>query len=227
MRAGTGWSTMVPNYRPSDIIDNVRRLLDGEEMLPMTPWYRGFQGSIERSGKHRFKVRGCAEKVNSTTLMITELPVGTWTNNYTDFLTRCVEEKRIDGFSNRSSDTQVCFEVKLSRKMMRAAEDQGLETCLKLESSLLTSEPLARSETNGLSFYHGHVLFAGNMHLHTADGKIARFEQPTEIIQEFFSLRLEYYHQRKVSLLSDASSKLLKLDNKVRPSEPACRAPPV
>ena len=65
------------------------------------------------------------------------------------------------------------------------------------------------------------------MHLHTADGKIARFEQPTEIIQEFFSLRLEYYHQRKVSLLSDASSKLLKLDNKVRPSEPACRVPPV
>ena len=146
---------MVPNYRPSDIIDNVRRLLDGEEMLPMTPWYRGFQGSIERSGKHRFKVRGCAEKVNSTTLMITELPVGTWTNNYTDFLTRCVEEKRIDGFSNRSSDTQVCFEVKLSRKMMRAAEDQGLETRLKLESSLLTSEPLARSETNGPSFPTG------------------------------------------------------------------------
>ena len=142
---------MVPNYRPSDIIDNVRRLLDGEEMLPMTPWYRGFQGSIERSGKHRFKVRGCVEKVNSTTLMITELPVGTWTNNYTDFLTRCVEEKRIDGFSNRSSDTQVCFEVKLSRKMMRAAEDQGLETCLKLESSLLTSEPLPRSEKNELS----------------------------------------------------------------------------
>ena len=36
---GTGWSTMIPNYNPLDIISNIERLLGGMEMEPMTPWY--------------------------------------------------------------------------------------------------------------------------------------------------------------------------------------------
>jgi DNA topoisomerase-2 len=35
---GTGWSTSIPNYNPRDVIDNLRRLLDGEPQRPMTPW---------------------------------------------------------------------------------------------------------------------------------------------------------------------------------------------
>lgn len=27
---GTGWSTSVPNYNPRDVVDNIKRLLDGE-----------------------------------------------------------------------------------------------------------------------------------------------------------------------------------------------------
>jgi hypothetical protein len=58
---------------------------------------------------------------------------------------------------------------------------------------------------------------AGNMHLHTADGKIARYERPTDIIADFFPLRLKGYAQRKASLLEQSASELLMLDNKVRP----------
>lgn len=32
---GTGWSTKVPNYNPRDIVENIRRLIRGEEMQPM------------------------------------------------------------------------------------------------------------------------------------------------------------------------------------------------
>ncbi len=35
---GTGWSTSVPNYNPADIVANIKRMLDGEEPLPMVPW---------------------------------------------------------------------------------------------------------------------------------------------------------------------------------------------
>ncbi|KDD76869.1 subunit A of DNA gyrase/topoisomerase IV, partial [Helicosporidium sp. ATCC 50920] len=44
---GTGWSTFIPNHNPRDVVDNVRRLLDGQPMEPMAPWYRGFRGTIE------------------------------------------------------------------------------------------------------------------------------------------------------------------------------------
>ncbi|XVE99509.1 hypothetical protein REPUB_Repub03eG0205100 [Reevesia pubescens] len=46
---GTGWSSYVPNYNPKDIVTNVRRLLNGEQMEPMHPWYRGFKGTIEKT----------------------------------------------------------------------------------------------------------------------------------------------------------------------------------
>jgi DNA topoisomerase-2 len=33
---GTGWSTKIPNYNPRDIVQNIRRLLNGEELKPLT-----------------------------------------------------------------------------------------------------------------------------------------------------------------------------------------------
>jgi len=59
------------------------------------------------------------------------------------------------------------------------------------------------------------VLSTGNMHLHTADGRIKRYNQPTDIILDFFPLRLSFYAKRKASLLERAAADLLVLDNKV------------
>lgn len=87
---GTGWSSYVPNYNPRDIIRNVRRMLEGEMMLPMDPWYRGFSGTIEKTstkdGGTSYTVSGIIEEVSDTTLRIIELPVRRWTNDYKDFL---------------------------------------------------------------------------------------------------------------------------------------------
>lgn len=38
-----GWSSTIPNYNPRDIVENLKRLIDGKEPIPMHPWYRGFQ----------------------------------------------------------------------------------------------------------------------------------------------------------------------------------------
>lgn len=40
---GTGWSTFIPNYSPREIAANLRRLLEGQPLEPMQPWYRGFK----------------------------------------------------------------------------------------------------------------------------------------------------------------------------------------
>jgi DNA topoisomerase-2 len=39
---GTGWSSFVPQYNPREIAENIKRKLNGQELVPMTPWYRGF-----------------------------------------------------------------------------------------------------------------------------------------------------------------------------------------
>ncbi|XP_045800051.1 DNA topoisomerase 2-like [Trifolium pratense] len=43
---GIGWSSVVPKYNPQDIINNIRCKLKGESVENMTPWYKGFNGTI-------------------------------------------------------------------------------------------------------------------------------------------------------------------------------------
>jgi len=38
---GTGWMTKIPNFNPRDLVANIKRMLDGEEPVPMIPWFKG------------------------------------------------------------------------------------------------------------------------------------------------------------------------------------------
>ena len=77
---GTGWSTSIPNFNPLDIVANLRRLLNNEELVEMHPWYNNFKGSIEEvvnaktSGKS-YAVNGIVRKVGASA-------VASWTNSY-------------------------------------------------------------------------------------------------------------------------------------------------
>ena len=55
---GTGWSTKVPSYSPLDIVENLKRKLKGEDMVPMVPWYRGFTGTVSARGSGSFVTKG-------------------------------------------------------------------------------------------------------------------------------------------------------------------------
>lgn len=87
---GTGWSTYVPNYNPRDIVANIRRLLNGEPMQPMDPWYKGFRGTIEKTATKEagasYTVSGIIEEIDATNVRIAELPVRRWTQDYKEFL---------------------------------------------------------------------------------------------------------------------------------------------
>ena len=43
---GTGWSSSVPNFKPESVIENLRRMIAGEEPVPMHPYYNGFTGEV-------------------------------------------------------------------------------------------------------------------------------------------------------------------------------------
>ena len=66
---GTGWSTSIPNYNPRDIVANLRRLLDGQPLEPMDPWYKGFKGSIHevdtKTAGKSYAINGCVAQVHA------------------------------------------------------------------------------------------------------------------------------------------------------------------
>lgn len=45
---GTAWSTKIPNYNPRAIVENIRRLINGQEQKPLTPWFKKFTGTITK-----------------------------------------------------------------------------------------------------------------------------------------------------------------------------------
>ena len=87
---GTGWSSKIPQFNPLDLIKNIQLMIDGKEPKEIHPWYRGFKGSIIKLEKNSWMTKGVYKLVNKTTIEITELPIGTWTNNYKEMLDKMV-----------------------------------------------------------------------------------------------------------------------------------------
>lgn len=72
---GTGWSSAVCNFDPRQIVCNIRRKIGSEETEPMDPYYNGFIGEIKKEGTGKYTVYGKIERIDDTTLLITELPL--------------------------------------------------------------------------------------------------------------------------------------------------------
>jgi DNA topoisomerase-2 len=180
---GTGWSTFIPNYKPEDIVDNLRRRMAGsskEDMQPMNPWFRGFTGNIEDIGGDRWKSSGRVQQTGDNEVEITELPIRMWTQDFKDKLEDIIKAEKtpsfIKDYAEYNTPTKVHFIIKMEDKHMAAALSKGLEDFFKLTSSMATS--------NLVAFDH--------------QGRIHRYETVLDIMEEFYHVRLRFYDLRKV-----------------------------
>mmetsp|Transcript_21056 Transcript_21056/g.48766 ORF Transcript_21056/g.48766 Transcript_21056/m.48766 type:complete len:1366 (-) Transcript_21056:196-4293(-) len=204
---GTGWSSTVPNYNPRDIIRNIRKMLRGEKMEEMSPWYKGFTGSVvaSDSGDQRFDVIGNWEKKSDTTLEITELPIKTWTQNYKETLEEMLPkdggkkgeeggDSILSDFREHHTENTVHFELTLSADKMKQVEKSGVEKTFKLKGSIATS----------------------NMTLFDAEGKIVKYASALDILKDFCKLRRQMYGKRKDYLVAKLTREKEILSNKAR-----------
>ena len=54
--------------------------------MRIMPYYHGFKGTITPISDDKFMIRGKYEIISDKQIRITELPVGTWTDNYKQFI---------------------------------------------------------------------------------------------------------------------------------------------
>eukprot|EP00927_Polykrikos_kofoidii_P034300 TRINITY_DN29120_c0_g1_i1.p1 TRINITY_DN29120_c0_g1~~TRINITY_DN29120_c0_g1_i1.p1 ORF type:complete len:1271 (-),score=344.83 TRINITY_DN29120_c0_g1_i1:123-3935(-) len=191
---GTGWSTFLPNFSPHDIIANLKRFIRCEPLENMCPWYKGFRGSIVPSvDKDGYEIVGVIEKRGPTSLEITELPVRRWTQDYKEFLQGMLSTEgpgtgQIEDMKEYHTEGTVHFVITVTEEQMRKLESTGLEKAFKLRSSMAMS----------------------NLVFFDKSGKIKKYANEKEIIEDFAVLRLEYYHKRKDYIL-----RRLKLDRDI------------
>lgn len=125
---GTGWSTNIPNFNPIDIIQNLRRLMDNKEMKDMVPYYRNFRGEIQSLKDGRFIANGVCNDLGENSIEITELPVGTWTQTYKEYLESLVQNGTVRDYREYHTEKKVNFVITYTKKFP-----------FKLSTSLSTS----------------------------------------------------------------------------------------
>ncbi|KAL3807608.1 hypothetical protein ACHAXA_002546 [Cyclostephanos tholiformis] len=208
---GTGWSCTIQNHNPREIIANIRKMINGEEPVEMHPYFSGYTGEIiAESGKREgsYIVKGKIERINDTTLLISELPIGKWTQDYKSFLEGMMtgaekSPSEISDFKENHTDTTVSFTVSASKEMIDAyeKEKEGLHGKFKLSTTISTN----------------------NMTLFDDQGKIHKYKTSLDILRMFFHHRLEFYIKRKAMLLEKMSKDLKTLSNKARFVEEVCK----
>jgi DNA topoisomerase-2 len=204
---GTGWSTNIPCFNPLDITNNITRLMQHKKMTPMLPWYRGFKGVIDKvNGKYVSK--GIYRKINQSTIEITELPIGEWTDKYIEYLEESVIDNKtsttgknkqfIQSFTKHHTDTDVLFRLKFNSTEL-----------YDMMLNINNFEKMLRITSN-------KSINTSNMHAYNKDGVITKYNTPEDILREFYDIRLEYYVKRRNFMLTTMLNGLQRLSEKIR-----------
>uniref|UniRef100_A0A673BE93 DNA topoisomerase 2 n=1 Tax=Sphaeramia orbicularis TaxID=375764 RepID=A0A673BE93_9TELE len=197
---GTGWACKIPNYDPREIVNNINRMLNHQDPLPMLPSYKNFKGVIHELGQNQYLVSGEISVIDKNTVEITELPVRTWTQAYKESVLEPMLQGTdktpalINDYKEYHTDATVKFVVRMSEEKLAQAESVGLHKVFKLQSSLTCNSM---------------VLFD---HM----GCLKRYDSVNDILKEFFELRLHYYKLRKDWLLGSLGAEASKLSNQAR-----------
>jgi DNA topoisomerase II len=164
---GTGYSTTIPSYNPSEIVANIRRILNGDNPYSMLPWYRHFTGAVavDEKDKQKYTTSGVYEILENDIVHITELPINTWLDNYKSFLEALIEEGKTGKSTGIGSDiksmTETCTEIRVDYlikfkpgKLKKYIDNGTLQSELKLISKVSTSNMYLFDETNGIKKYN-------------------------------------------------------------------------
>jgi DNA topoisomerase-2 len=206
---GTGFSTSIPCFNPINICTNIKKILSDKDFVEMYPWFRGFEGSISKTGDKTFLCKGSYKVLDSTTIEITELPVGRWTEDYKEILNKMVIERGskenskgvIIDYENQSTDSSVYFKVYLKPGYLSTAQwSDGEIDKVEKDFKLTTTKHTSLT----------------NIHLYNETNTVTRYNDVETIMREFCKVRLEIYEQRKEYQLSELDKHILLISSKCK-----------
>jgi DNA gyrase/topoisomerase IV subunit B len=210
---GTGFSTYIPPHNPKDVISNLIRVLDGKEPLPMKPYFRNFRGYIEEGDSETsWTTKGKWKKLSGTKIEITELPIGVWITPYKEFLESMIET------GGRKKDKE---ETKAKRFVLRDVqnntkdENDGIQFMVefKSESDL---EKLISTGTLEKELRLTKSFTTSNMYLFDESLIPTKYLNTTDILLDFYDIRLEMYGKRREYLIDKLKKELVVLEAKVQ-----------
>jgi DNA topoisomerase-2 len=244
---GTGFSTDIMPHNPLQIIAYIRAMLaatPATDRPVIEPYFKGFKGTVKNiatsatSGapaanaassatSAKYLIKGTYEIIADRKVRITELPVGTWTDDYKEFLEKLMDapaasEKDKDKDKDKAKG-------KFDTPVLKEYSDMSTDTVVDITVTFHPSYPhtpkdlqavIVDSEvgTNKLEKLLG--LFTtqstSNMNLFDAHEKLRKYATIYDIIEDYYAERLSLYTKRKAAMLAQLANELRVLTNRAR-----------
>jgi DNA topoisomerase-2 len=210
---GTGFSTDIPPYNPSDILALLRDRLKGRRdtlaNLALQPWWLGFRGRLTNLEDGVWQTRGLYtfDDVKKT-VSITELPVGTWTNDYKAFLDEMCTNTEADWAKTDSG-----------KPVLKNYEDLYNHIDVRFDLQL-DSDYYDDAKENPAEFEKRFRLTStwrtSNMVCFNTETKIVRYSCVGDILEEFYTHRIAKYEERRAKEIERLRKEAIECDAKAR-----------
>ena len=204
---GTGFSTDIPPHDPAEIVGLLKDRINGSrttlDNIALRPWWIGFKGPIQHSENGVWFTKGLytfddAKKMVS----IVELPIGTWTHDYKEFLEEmCVtndkETKKpvLKNYEDLYNHVDIRFDLYLEPDYYEDVKDNAheFEKRFKLTTTWRTSNMVCFN-----------------------DMKIKKYECVGNMIEEFYIERIKKYEERRQKEIASLKRDAIEADAKAR-----------
>ena len=216
---GTGFSTDIMCYNVNDIITYLKNKLINvyDEQLKICPYYEGFNGTIVEIADNKYLIKGLYQVIDENAIRVTELPVGLWTEDFKEHLENLIENlstkpdkdgviknkkpPSVKDYKDLSTDITIdiiiSFNAGVLENLLSTQYDNncnGLEKLLKLYTT--------QSMTN--------------MHAFDYEEKLKKYENPKEIIDDYYPVRYTFYQRRKTFQVAEIEKELILLRNRAK-----------
>ena len=208
---GTGFSCNIPCYNPQDLIDIYKNLLTSKDInktfsdiKSIKPYYIGHLGNIIKEG-NKYISKGVYKRISPNQIEITELPIGTWTQDYKDFLEKYMEKnpKILKDYESHYTENSIKFILHFEAGKVNSLlelDKDGINTKFDKDFKMITSKQLSTT----------------NMHMFIEDGSITKMKNIKEILKKFYNFRIKWYKIRKDYLINKLEDEILYLDARIR-----------
>jgi DNA topoisomerase-2 len=247
---GTGFSTDVMPHNPLQIIAYIRAMLTDGDRPVIEPYFKGFKGTIKNIGASaaatsgaatsnvasasasapaanaasaKYLIKGTYEIIADRKVRITELPIGTWTDDYKEFL-----EKLMDLPADKDKDKAGAAAATAS-PVLKEYTDMSTDAVVDITVTFHPAYPHtpkdlqaviidADAGTNKLEklLWLFTTQSTTNMNLFDPREKLRKYANIYDIIEDYYVERLALYSKRKTAMLAQLGNELRVLTNRAK-----------
>tara|TARA_B100000787_G_scaffold169987_1_gene163296 strand:- start:7542 stop:10781 length:3240 start_codon:yes stop_codon:yes gene_type:complete len=173
-----GYRSVVPQHSFEDVVKCMLNRLKNGSFGPLTPSWNGFKGTVTED-ESAWYTHGVFEYTNSSTIVVTEIPVGVSTDKYTAHLQKLVEKSQIVRFTSAAPDeNSIYFTLQVPPGFNASA--------LKLTNSITKR----------------------CLNLLDASGAVQTFASVADVCISFYNVRFGAYAKRRRHLITTLKERL-------------------